>query len=175
MSRCCIKRPWRQVLRENGRGSSCGCHGERVAGEGQSDVSAHSLMFYRLGRYENIHTLELQKVYDYIIVGAGSAGCVLANRLSANPFVTVLLLEAGGWEGELADIPLIAATVQGTALDWKYTTRPQEAACFGLHERKQPNEQILHGTYCEPGLAQKFLLVVGLNQVPSIVQDSPRW
>ncbi|MEM6770663.1 MAG: lycopene cyclase family protein, partial [Bacteroidota bacterium] len=38
----------------------------------------------------------MSKSFDYIIVGAGSAGCLLANRLSANPANQVLLIEAGG-------------------------------------------------------------------------------
>src|ERR687884_687526 len=57
--------------------------------------------------------------YDYIVVGAGSAGCVLANRLSADPSTRVLLLEAGGSDrSPKVKIPAAFAEQFHTKLDW---------------------------------------------------------
>ena len=65
--------------------------------------------------------------YDYIIIGAGSAGCVLANRLSANPQNKVLLLEAGGPDRKLEiHIPAGYAKLHGSEVDWGFETEPQE-------------------------------------------------
>jgi choline dehydrogenase len=64
--------------------------------------------------------------YDFIIVGAGSSGCVLANRLSADPQNRVLLIEAGGPEANPAiQIPGKWTSLLGTALDWNYVTEPE--------------------------------------------------
>ncbi|MBK9490829.1 MAG: GMC family oxidoreductase N-terminal domain-containing protein [Haliscomenobacter sp.] len=65
--------------------------------------------------------------FDYIIIGAGSAGCVLANRLSADPNNQVLLLEAGGPDRKLEiHIPAGYAKLHRSAVDWGFETEPQE-------------------------------------------------
>src|SRR3954467_13092076 len=64
--------------------------------------------------------------YDYIVVGAGSAGCVLANRLSAAPSPRVLLLEAGGSDRKMnIRIPVGFAKQFRTDLDWNYDSEPE--------------------------------------------------
>jgi 4-pyridoxate dehydrogenase len=68
--------------------------------------------------------------FDYIIVGAGSAGCVLAARLSADPGLRVLLLEAGGWDWHpFIRIPLGVGRIWGfDRFDWGYHTEPEPNA-----------------------------------------------
>jgi choline dehydrogenase-like flavoprotein len=64
--------------------------------------------------------------YDYVIVGAGSAGCTLAARLSEDPSVRVLLLEAGGKDSSLKiKIPAAFPQQFHTKLDWDFATEPE--------------------------------------------------
>lgn len=67
--------------------------------------------------------------FDFIIIGAGSAGCVLANRLSENPTHSVLLLEAGGRDkSPKIDIPLAYSQLYNTGYDWQLSPKPLQNA-----------------------------------------------
>jgi choline dehydrogenase len=68
-------------------------------------------------------------VYDYVIVGAGSAGCVLASRLTESPSTRVLLLEAGPPDdADEIHIPAALSLLFKSTYDWNYQTVPQERA-----------------------------------------------
>ncbi|MCF6226026.1 MAG: choline dehydrogenase [Xanthomonadales bacterium] len=84
--------------------------------------------------------------WDYIIVGAGSAGCVLANRLSENPANKVLLLEAGGkdWNPFIHMPAGLAKLVNMKSINWSYDTEPEAA----LNNRRLywPRGKVLGGS-----------------------------
>src|SRR5258707_2958530 len=71
--------------------------------------------------------MSVNKGYDYVIVGAGSAGCVLANRLSEDQAARVLLIEAGGRDlNPLIHIPLgMAKMHERDMFNWGYQTEPE--------------------------------------------------
>ncbi|KAF9053908.1 aryl-alcohol-oxidase from pleurotus Eryingii [Hymenopellis radicata] len=76
--------------------------------------------------YETIEDLPNQ-TYDFVVVGGGTAGNVIANRLTEDPAVTVLVLEAAGSnEGVLlSEVPFFCAQLMGSAYDWNFTTTVQ--------------------------------------------------
>lgn len=85
------------------------------------------------------------KSYDYVVVGAGSAGCAVAARLSADPSRTVLLLEAGGSDLRLSvRAPLAYSAQIDGATDWKLYTEP-EPGCAN-RRLPQPRGKVLGGT-----------------------------
>ena len=72
--------------------------------------------------------------YDYVVIGAGSAGCAVAGRLCEDKRFQVLLLEAGGPDDNPdIHIPALFSNLFHTELDWDYETIPQS----GLNGRKE--------------------------------------
>ncbi|XP_063930036.1 glucose dehydrogenase [FAD, quinone] [Zophobas morio] len=90
----------------------------------------------------------IRSEYDFIIVGAGTAGCVLANRLSENPKWNVLLIEAGRTENYLMDLPILANYLQFTDGNWKYKTMPSNRFCMGMDNQQcnWPRGKVMGGS-----------------------------
>jgi len=86
-----------------------------------------------------------QNAYDYIIIGAGSAGCVLAARLTEDPHTRVLLLEAGGPDkAKEIHIPAAFSKLYKTAVDWNYSTEPEP--CLNNRRLYWPRGKMLGGS-----------------------------
>ena len=92
-----------------------------------------------MGRIAFIHCVQASLVDNYFIfsVGSGSAGAVLAARLSEDSDVSVLLLEAGS-DGQLhphSHIPGLVPFLQQTSIDWQYKTVPQKYSSGGYFNK----------------------------------------
>ncbi|CAH0714786.1 unnamed protein product, partial [Brenthis ino] len=68
--------------------------------------------------------------YDFIVVGAGSAGCVVTNRLTENPEWKVAVLERGGYQPDVTLPPGVSTSLLGSSIDWRYTTEPDGKSCL---------------------------------------------
>jgi choline dehydrogenase-like flavoprotein len=98
-----------------------------------------------LGRPVQSLTTFANRTFDYVIVGGGTAGLTVASRLTEDPSVTVLVVEAGGFAdrltGNRSDVPGYAYNYNGksladtnTLVEWDFATTPQVVSCL-LHAR----------------------------------------
>lgn len=100
-------------------------------------------------------------------IGSGSAGSVIASRLSEEKSFRVLLLEAGGPADVITDMPAKEKTLKGGIFDWEFLTTPQKHAAFGFNQNKVPHERgkVLGGTS----------VVNNMNYLRGLPEDYNKW
>lgn len=117
---------------------------------------------------DDFHALPTTE-YDFVIVGGGTAGCVLANRLSENPLHKILLLEAGPNTEDVLElmVPAYSYGLLGTQYDWKFKTVPES----GLNYRIDPvvrgrglgGSSAINGMFYTRGSAEDYDLWANLT------------
>ncbi|KAG8262408.1 hypothetical protein J6590_053045 [Homalodisca vitripennis] len=86
--------------------------------------------------------------FDFIVVGAGTAGCVVANRLAEVDGWKILLIEAGGDPTKTSEVPALFPSLQRTDIDWQYRTEPSNSHCLGMvhNQCRWPRGKVLGGS-----------------------------
>ena len=92
--------------------------------------------------------------YDFIVVGGGTAGSVVASRLSEVPEWNVLLIEAGDNPPLMSEIPAMFLALLKSDMDWQFRTEPQEGSCQGLRDQRcnWPRGRALGGSSAMNGM-----------------------
>lgn len=105
-------------------------------------------------QYPNDAGKSLLSQYDFVVVGAGTAGSVVASRLSETPEWKVLLLEAGDDPPPYSNIPRLFLSLQETDIDWKFRTEPSRFSCLGMVDGKcsWPAGKVLGGSSVLSGM-----------------------
>lgn len=98
----------------------------------QLDYQRYKLMDDIIYSPDSTRYVADNEVFDFIIIGAGNAGCVLANKLSENNNWNILLVEAGGDPFPVTQIPGLWHRSLGSTADWQYNLEPDSTTGFGI-------------------------------------------
>ncbi|XP_017050946.1 glucose dehydrogenase [FAD, quinone] [Drosophila ficusphila] len=105
---------------------------------------------------------DFSQPYDFVVIGAGSAGSVVASRLSENPQWRVLVLEAGGDPPVESELPALFFSLQHSEFTWNYFTEPSDESCKAMKDGRcyWPRGRMLGGS----GGANAMLYIRGNRQ-----------
>ncbi|KAJ3647816.1 hypothetical protein Zmor_019674 [Zophobas morio] len=109
------------------------------------NLSQRNVEFEKGAASDKLH--DYPKKFDVVIIGAGTAGAVVATRLSENPKLRIAVIEAGGEESDFSKIPNMAFNLQFSDMNWGYYSTPQKNCCLGMNNQQcmVPSGKVLGG------------------------------